>query len=332
MQTDSNHKFRAAAVLGVCGAVAAAAAIALAQGTKAQTTKTAQPNPQEQRLAQGATAQPETRHERRAEHRQAKREKRRAIALGMQVETQGDQLLVKSVQDNSLAAQAGIRQNDKVISVDGRTFANVRELDAYLASQNGRRVPIVVERDGQRMTLNFTAPQLPGDTAWLGVFLQEAEPNAKGVQVTQIYPTGPGARAGLRPGDTIVQIDQKQLAAPADLIALIQESEPQQQMDFTILRDNQQMKIPVTLGSRQDFRPQANGYQANYPQTYANGGQPPNGEFGNEQDEFSDVPPHAMGLEHDRMIAEQHQRIEDEIRQLREEIQKLREDLQNKNK
>ena len=331
MKSDPRLKFRVAMMLGVCGAVAAATAIALAQGAKSQSPRPKDSDSQGLQVAQAATAQqPETRRERKAENREARRARRRALATGMQVQASGEQLQVTGVEENSLAAQAGIRQNDKVISVDGRTFTTVRQLDAYLASQGGRRVPIVIDRNGQRLTLNFTAPQLAADTAWLGVFLQQGEANAQGAQITQVYPSGPGARAGLHPGDTIVQADDQKIETPADLVTLIQQSEPQQQMEFTVMRDNQSVKVPVTLGSRQNFRPQAN-YQANYPRTYANDQeQPPGGEFQGEEDEFSDVPPHAMGLEHDRRIAEQHQRIEDEIRQLREEIQKLREELKNK--
>lgn len=328
MKSERSHRFRILVVCVIGGLTAATAAIALAQkaGSKNSVRSTDEAAIQ---TAQAATAQPaETRGEKHAERREAKKAKRRAMSLGMQLQGSGDQLQVTSVEENGLAAQAGIQHNDRIVSVDGHTFANARQLEAYLASQGGRRVPIVVERNGQRMTLTASPPQLPGDSAWLGVYLQEGEPNAKGALVTGVYPTGPGARAGLQPGDVIVQVDSQKIESPADLITLVQESDPQQQMEFTVLRNNQSTKVPVTLGSRHDFRPQL-GYQANYPRTYADQNQGSAGQFQGE-DEYSDVPPHAMGLENDRRMAEQHQRIEDEIRQLREEIQKLREELKKK--
>lgn len=330
MNSERFPRFRAILVCTTCGLLAATTAIALAQkaGSKLSVKD------EGVQTAQAAAAQPsETRREKRADRHEAKKAKRRAVSLGMQLQGNADQLQVTTVEENGLAAQAGIQQNDRIISVDGHTFANARQLDAYLASQGGRRVPIVVERSGQRMTVTASPPQLAADSAWLGVYLQEGEPNTRGAQVTQVYPTGPGARAGLHPGDTIVQVDSQQIESPADLITLVQESEPQQQMEFTLMRNNQSTKIPVTLGSRHDYRPQQShqmNYQANYPRTYANDqGQQAGGQFEGE-DEYSDVPPHAMGLENDRRMAEQHQRIEDEIRQLREEIQKLREELKKK--
>ena len=285
-------------------------------------------------VAQAAPAAPATRREtKRAERREAKRA-RRAMTLGIQVQPQGNQgLQVSGVEENGLAARAGLQQNDRIVSVDGRTFTSGRQLDAYLASQGGRRVPMVIERDGQQMTIPISPAELAADTAWLGVYLEEGEPNTKGARIVHIYPSGPAARAGLRAGDTITQVNDQKIEHPSDLISLVQEMEPQAQANFVVMRDDQETKIPVTLGSRQHFVPPG-GNQ---------GGYGPNG-GGNEQpgyadqdghpmaggEAFEDVPPHAMHLEHDRRIAEQHQRIEQELQALREEIRQLREELKKK--
>src|SRR5262249_34476818 len=123
----------------------------------------------------------------------------------------------------------------------------------------------------------------------------------------------------------IVQIDEQKVEGPSDVIMHVQQSEPQAEAQFAILRNEQQMTVPVVLGSRQHFVPPAqNGghrQQANYrPTTYDQQG----------NDDFEDVPPHAMQLEHDRRAAEQHQRIEQELQALREEIRQLREELKKK--
>jgi len=235
---------------------------------------------------------------------------------------------VSNLEENSVAARAGLQQNDKIVSVDGRAFTNGRQLDAYLASQGGRRVPIVAERAGQRMTIFVTPAQIAGDTAWLGVYLEEGEPNAKGARITHVYPSGPAARAGLQSGDTITQINDQKVETPADVITLVQESEPQAEAQFVVLRNDQETKIPVTLGSREHFTPPAQQNQyAQYGSANGNNGQ---GQFFGGNDDFENVPPHAMQLEHDRRIAEQHQRIEQEIQALREEIRQLREELKKK--
>jgi len=189
-------------------------------------------------------------------------------------------------------------------------------------------------------------PQHGQNSGWLGVNLDEGDAdtkgqaNVKGARVTQVYPSGPAARAGLQQGDVITQINQQPVESAADAVILIRELQPQAQAEFVVMRDQEELKIPVTVGSRAN-----SGYQSFY-----RGQQPPNfqqGQFdpndqrfaGNEQfqgnqqygnDPFNGIPPHAMELEQTRRLAEQNERIENELTQLREEIKQLRELLQKK--
>lgn len=248
--------------------------------------------------------------------------RRRGHGLGFEVTAQGDQgLRISNVEENSAAAQAGLKQNDRIVSIDGRTFTGVRQLQAYVSGQGGRRVPIIVDRDGQQYTVQFTPAMFDADSAWLGVYLEEGDANMKGARITHVYPAGPAARAGLYAGDIVTQIAGQQIDGSADLVATVQQMEPKKQVEFVILRNERESKIPVVLGSRDAFaarnfeRPE-NGDDQQPAQT--------------DRDDFDDVPPYAMHLEHDRRAAEQHQRIENEIRLLREEIAKLREDLKRK--
>ncbi len=276
------------------------------------------------------TQVPATRREAKAEQRDGKRAKRRAMTLGLQVQPQGNQgLQVSKLEENSIAAKAGLQANDHILSVDGRQFTSGRQLDAYLASQGGRRVPLVIDRNGQRSTVYVTPNPIAGDTAWLGVYLEESDAASQGARITQVYPSGPAARAGLQAGDTITQIDDQKVEGPADVITIVQESEPQAKTQFSIIRNEQEMNIPVVLGSREHFVPPNNPYGQ-----YGNGnGHGDHSQFAPPQgagQDFEDVPPHAMQLEHDRRLAEQHQRIEQEIQALREEIHQLREELKKK--
>jgi S1-C subfamily serine protease len=253
--------------------------------------------------------------------------------LGAQFEAQGnDGLHAKSVDPKGAFAQAGLQQNDKIIGVEGYAFNNPRQLDAFLWSQAGRPVPVMIEREGKRYTIEVNVPMASAQGAWLGVYLSENDPNAKGARVTQVYPGGPASRAGVQMGDVIMQINKQPIAGSADAVMILREFKPQAKVDLAIHRNNEDMDIPVVLASRHF------GYQSQYgPGQGGQPGQPgqpgqgdPNGQGEDDHNQFHQIPPHAMQLEHDRRSAEQHERIEDEIRQLRDEVRKLRELLEKK--
>ena len=263
--------------------------------------------------------------------------------LGAEFDAQGNPqgnqgLHVKAIDQSGVLARGGLKQNDKIISIEGRTFTNPNQLEAFVWSQGGRQIPVIIERGGKRYTIQVVVPQQRANSGWLGVNLDEGDADAqgaadvKGARVTQVYPSGPAARAGLQAGDVITQISQQPVEGAHDAVMLIRKLQPQAQVELAVLRDKEELKIPVVLGSRGNFQ-----YQAFYAgqQQFQQGQQPGQGQFvqnqgDQERDQFGNVPPHAMQLEHERRMAEQHERIEDELRMLREEIKSLRQILEKK--
>jgi C-terminal processing protease CtpA/Prc len=237
--------------------------------------------------------------------------------LGIEFDAQAEGgLSIARIEEESIAARAGLRPHDRIVSVDGRTFANQRQLQAYLSGQFGRRVPLVIERGGLEYTVHLTTNE-QADTAWLGVYLEDNEENQSGARIVQVFPAGPAARAGLRPGDVVVKVNGRDVAGAPELIAVIEGLEPRSRIDLAVVRNNQEVPLTAVLGSRESFvfRGQRDEESRD-------------GRSFDPDDEFSNIPPFAMQLEHERRMYEQHQRIEEEIRKLQEEVRKLREALQ----
>jgi S1-C subfamily serine protease len=88
-----------------------------------------------------------------------------------------------------------------------------------------------------------------------------------GAIVATVVPGGPAAEAGLRGGndeirfqaaeyetggDTIVEVEGHPVIQPDALIKLVNEKEPGEKVDLTILRDGKRKDLTVTLGKRPD--------------------------------------------------------------------------------
>lgn len=66
-------------------------------------------------------------------------------------------VVIESVQDDSPAAQAGIKKGDVVVEFDGERVRSVRQFRRLVSeTPGGRQVAAAVMRDGQRVALNLT--------------------------------------------------------------------------------------------------------------------------------------------------------------------------------
>ncbi|MBI3635722.1 MAG: Do family serine endopeptidase [Candidatus Rokubacteria bacterium] len=92
---------------------------------------------------------------------------------------------------------------------------------------------------------------------YLGVSLQPLTPelaksfaarDAKGVLVSEVVPNSPAARAGLKAGDIISEVDGKAVETPADLARTIGLSHAGKQTRLTLWSERAQKTVAVTLG------------------------------------------------------------------------------------
>ncbi len=149
--------------------------------------------------------------------------------------------LVARVVDDSPAAAAGVEAGDIIIEFAGRSIDLSSELPHIVGrTRAGSEAPMVVVRDGERMTLSVTVGELadagaevagttPGHDAEnpLGLTVESMSESAAqrlgvtgGVQVSALQ-DGPAARAGIRRGDVITRLNNETIETVADFQRIV---------------------------------------------------------------------------------------------------------------
>ena len=87
--------------------------------------------------------------------------------------------------------------------------------------------------------------------AHLGVETAPVTPGAAvGAEVRRVLPSSPAGRAGVRVGDVIEKVDDKDVNEPADVSESIADKRPGDEVDVEVERGGRTVKLDVTLGTR----------------------------------------------------------------------------------
>lgn len=123
---------------------------------------------------------------------------------------------ISSVADGGAAQTAGLKSGDKIVSFNGRENPKWEDVEGDILLSPERPLPLVVERNGQRVNLTFTP----------GKFVQSGESIGKidftpdfGVPIIlkDVASNSPAAEAGLQIGDKIVSIDGQKITSSAQV-------------------------------------------------------------------------------------------------------------------
>lgn len=93
---------------------------------------------------------------------------------------------------------------------------------------------------------------------WLGIELQSSmkDPtklgdDTQGVEVMNVMPNGPAAKAGLQKGDIITAMDNKPVDDANTLIQMVARKAPNSVVNLQVMRNKAPSSVNVTLGERQ---------------------------------------------------------------------------------
>ncbi len=178
------------------------------------------------------------------------------------------------------ADRAGVRVGDLVTQVDGRA---VREPDAFVrairAHDAGKRIRLTIVRDGRTKSLEVTSGSAPEETQELdqpeasGEVMRLLEPRSRprlgvevmsldedlapyfdgkagqGVLVTRVVPGSGADEAGIKAGDVLLTVDDRDLADVEDLHTAVQNREAGDKVEVALRRRGRAEKAQVEIGA-----------------------------------------------------------------------------------
>jgi len=175
--------------------------------------------------------------------------------------------LVSEVHKASPAEKAGLRQGDVVIAYNGREIRDASQLRNEAASSPiGGEVRLTILREGQKREVpvriesmeSRTLAATPSIQERLGITVRGATAReasrlklkpGQGVIITRVEPAGPGAKAGLEPGDAILEVNEIPLSSAQDLSGALALVKPGEQILATIMdgRTRQRGSLQIRL-------------------------------------------------------------------------------------
>ena len=100
--------------------------------------------------------------------------------------------------------------------------------------------------------------------SYLGVMLQDIDRNLaeayklskpEGLLITQVAPTSPASKAGMRAGDVILKFNGTPISRTSDLLNYLNRTSPNQSINLEVLRDDKPRVISATLTTSPDDTP-----------------------------------------------------------------------------
>lgn len=201
---------------------------------------------------------------------------------------------VKRVDPSSPAEKAGLKENDVILEVNGKTIEEHEQFQTTIGDlQPGTKVSLTVWREGGKQMLSatlvtrpenffsFSGPDLPnapmpamppfpqpfsfpGFSANAPMVGFEGETlNSQmaqyfgvkqGVLVWQVNAKTPAERAGLKAGDVVVKVNGTPVTSPREISGLVRTS-GKKTVGFTVVRNKKEMTINVEIDEERQLSP-----------------------------------------------------------------------------
>lgn len=148
---------------------------------------------------------------------------------------------IDRVRYGSPAQQAGLKEGDAIVELDGKKLVRQAQLRHVMGNKySGESISIKVKRGDAEHSSELTLVDklVPYESAYLGILPvrpESSRPAKPGATIRYVIPESPAAIAGLARGERIVRFNGLELATPAALLDLVSRQRPGEKVTLSVV-------------------------------------------------------------------------------------------------
>ncbi len=150
--------------------------------------------------------------------------------------------VVYYVQTGGAAELAGLQPGDRIISFNGTENPSWDVINGDALLSPGRPLPVVVNRNGQEVSLTVTPTTRTENGESAGTLDFIPDYGGLPVVVARVNPGSPAEAAGLKEGDRFITIGGEEVRSSAQVTEYVR-SHPNERIPITVHRDGQTVQL-----------------------------------------------------------------------------------------
>src|SRR5437588_387393 len=149
--------------------------------------------------------------------------------------------VVSQVVQNGAADAAGLKQGDRIVSFDNEQNPTWRWMNVVATVKRTQSLPLVVEREGQRVSLSIKPTVTKEDGHDIGDLEFQPDYGVQPAVIDRVIEGSPAAEAGMKQGDRILAVDGQPARNPAQVREYI--SKHNGQVRLTVERNGEHVEL-----------------------------------------------------------------------------------------